>query len=217
MTKSRIEMKKTSVSRSFRLEGKVLGTLEEEAARQEVTISALVSRVLRKYVEFGRYAEKYGYLHIPGYIVTKIAASLTKEQLESLSRDMATVRPFEFLHQRNKPITVGNLIEYLANHMTRDCGYGTAEVQLEGGVWNVTLSSPWGIGFTSWARYYIPAVLKNVLGIETKVLITETTVHFSVPDTDTSQKAPGTRRRDATLNTGRKTEEKSVIVTEPSS
>ena len=206
-------MKKASVSRSFRLDSKTLTLLDEEAGRQQLTVSALVSRVLGKYVEFGRYAERYGYVHIPGFIFTRIVASLTQEQLKNLSEEMGAFRPVEFLSRRNKPVTVRNVIEYLANHITRDCGFGTAEVQLEAGVWNVTLSSPWGIGFTSWARHYVPAVLKTILGLETKIVVTETTVHFSVPDIDAYKVAPPTKRRAAARVPRHKTVEEASMTT----
>ena len=187
-------LKKGSLSRSFRLDGDLLEMLEVEADKKSLTLNALVSRLLRKYADFGRFAERYGFISVPGSAMTKIFAAFNEDQVAGLAADAAHDRPREFLAQRGLEANSEGVLAYLCKHLLEDCGYGTCECHLREDIWSVTLSSPYGIGFTKWAKYYIPAVIKEVLGVKTKLVSTESTVRFSFPNIMSSCKIQASAR-----------------------
>ena len=187
-------LKKASVSRSFRLDGDLLEMLEVEADKKSLTLNALVSRLLRKYADFGRFAERYGFVSLPGAAMTKIFAAFNEDQVAGLAAGAALDRPREFLAQRGLEANSEGVLGYLCKHLLEDCGYGTWESHLRDDTWSVTLSSPYGIGFTRWAKYYIPAVINEILGVKTKLVSTESTIRFSFPNINSSRKIPGSVR-----------------------
>ena len=168
--------------------------LDVEAHKQSLTLNALVSRLLRKYADFGRFAERYGFISVPGSQMTKIFAAFNEDQVAALAARAAQDRPREFLAQRGLEANSEGVLGYLCKHLLEDCGYGTWESRLRDDTWSVTLSSPYGIGFTRWAKYYIPAVIKKVLGVKTKLVSTESTIRFSFPDIKSSRKTHGSVR-----------------------
>src|SRR3989442_11414599 len=93
-------LKKGSLSRSFRLDGDLLEMLEVEADKKSLTLNALVSRLLRKYADFGRFAERYGFISVPGSQMTKIFAAFNEDQVAALAARAAQDRPKEILSQR---------------------------------------------------------------------------------------------------------------------
>jgi hypothetical protein len=168
--------------------------LEVEADRKSLTLNALVSRLLRKYADFGRFAERYGFISVPGSAMTKIVAAFNEDQVAALAARAAQDRPREFLAQRGLEANSEGVLAYLCKHLLEDCGYGTWESNLKDDTWSVTLSSPYGIGFTRWAKYYIPAVIKKVVGVKTKLVSTESTIRFSLPNINSSRKIQGSGR-----------------------
>src|SRR5207245_11462628 len=53
-----------TVAKSFRVNEKALGALQEEAARQSVSVNTLVNQLLLDYSEFGRFLQRVNALRL---------------------------------------------------------------------------------------------------------------------------------------------------------
>ena len=114
-------MKRTrNAAVSFRLYSDVLKGLLEESQRREISLSALVNSVLENYVDFGRFAQRYGILRISPTTITTIMNQLSYEDVERVAREIGKSHPKEFLASLGLEYTIQNLSklmsEYLGKH-----------------------------------------------------------------------------------------------------
>ncbi len=177
-------MSENGVERNFRLKPDTLLSLTEEADKQGITLNALVSRILGRYVEFGRYAERNGFISPPGWFHGKIQSALSEGQTTKLADEIASNARIDYLHGTGKKPAVQYIIEYFCLHMWKNCSLGSYEIAHEDGIWYVTLTSPRASGAARWAKYYIPAVFRTLAGITPEITVTETTIYFSISDSE---------------------------------
>src|SRR5438128_12500825 len=66
-----------TVAKSFRVNEKALSALQEEAARQSVSVNTLVNQLLLDYSEFGRYLQRINALRLSRKTFAEILNSVS--------------------------------------------------------------------------------------------------------------------------------------------
>src|SRR6266567_2461877 len=87
-----------SETRTIRLEGDILLKLEELANQDNVSISFIINKALRRHVEWEIYAEKFGFMMVFTAKMRRIYESLTDEEARELGRQSAENEYSEFIN-----------------------------------------------------------------------------------------------------------------------
>ena len=87
-----------SETRTIRLEGDTLLKLEELAKQDNVSISFIINKALRRHVEWEIYAEKFGFMMVFTAKMRRIYESLTDEEARELGRQSAQNEYSEFIN-----------------------------------------------------------------------------------------------------------------------
>jgi hypothetical protein len=87
-----------SETRTIRLEGDVLLKLEELADEENVSISFIINKALRRHVEWEIYAEKFGFMMAFTAKMRRIYESLSDEEARDLGRQSAENEFSEFIN-----------------------------------------------------------------------------------------------------------------------
>jgi hypothetical protein len=104
LTELRLEVEKAeparapSETRTVRLEGDVLLKLEELANQENVSISFIINKALRRHVEWEIYAEKFGFMMAFTAKVWRLYESFSDEEVRELGRQSAENEYSEFIN-----------------------------------------------------------------------------------------------------------------------
>ena len=88
----------SSETRTIRLEGDILLKLEELANQENVSISFIINKALRRHVEWEIYAEKFGFMMAFTAKMRRIYESLTDAEARELGRQSAENEYSEFIN-----------------------------------------------------------------------------------------------------------------------
>ena len=68
-------------SQSFRIDGRILDILREEAKRGTVNLSSLVNQILAEYVDYSRFAKRVNAISLPRKTFTSILNAASDEDV----------------------------------------------------------------------------------------------------------------------------------------
>ncbi len=102
-----------SETRTIRLEGDILLKLEELANQENVSISFIINKALRRHVEWEIYAEKFGFMMAFTAKMRRIYESLTDAEARELGRQSAENEYSEFINFWFKKINFDTTVKAL--------------------------------------------------------------------------------------------------------
>jgi len=103
----------SSETRTIRLEGDILLKLEELANQENVSISFIINKALRRHVEWEIYAEKFGFMMAFTAKMRRIYESLTDAEARELGRQSAENEYSEFINFWFKKINFDTTVKAL--------------------------------------------------------------------------------------------------------
>lgn len=99
------------LTRSVRIDRDVDEGLRRLAKESGVSVNALALRAIRRYAEWDSFAEKFGFVDMPGAIVGRMLSDLTDKQLEELGSWVGTTLLREYVTFWFKEITLDTVLE----------------------------------------------------------------------------------------------------------
>ena len=103
----------SSETRTIRLEGDILFKLEELANQENVSVSFIINKALRRHVEWEIYAEKFGFMMVFTAKMRRIYESLTDAEARELGRQSAENEYSEFINFWFKKINFDTTVKAL--------------------------------------------------------------------------------------------------------
>jgi hypothetical protein len=107
------------VLRSLRLTEETSRELSDEAERQSVSFSALTTTVLTNYLEYGRYADRYGRLTFNPSTVTAILNALSDETVAKLGKERGKARPKDMLASNGLDWSLGTTVQLVEKYLSK--------------------------------------------------------------------------------------------------
>jgi len=106
----KLEKRKRTVTRTFRISKEWDEVLQKEAEEQGVSVNVLMNKILRRYALFERWADKYEVLHIMPRTLERILEVASEEGLAEAGRVEGSVRPIDSLTMMGRRASVESLI-----------------------------------------------------------------------------------------------------------
>src|SRR5207247_8715415 len=102
-----------TVAKSFRVNEKALGALQEEANRQSVSVNTLVNQLLLDYSEFGRFLQRINALRLSRKTFQEILNSVPDDNLVKAGQIAGKSGPMTIIASKWGKITVSTVIELI--------------------------------------------------------------------------------------------------------
>jgi hypothetical protein len=104
----------SGVVRSFRLPSRMDDELRREAEEKGVSVNTLVVSILRRYLEWDRYADRFGYVSIMGQEYNLLIESLSSTKIAELARHVGVLKNREGVLFWFKEWSRPNFLSYLS-------------------------------------------------------------------------------------------------------
>jgi hypothetical protein len=164
-----------TVLRSIRITEQISKIVQSDAKNKGLTVNALISAILTKYVEWDRFAERYGFISITRNGFRRIQEALGEGNLVKVAEELGALNPKEMVSFWFKEINVDTFLGWLSTY----CRYGRiAEYELEtnGRNYTVTLRHELGSEYSRFLGYYIVQAIRTVLGTDSRLDVSTNSV-----------------------------------------
>lgn len=161
-----------TVLKTFRYPRHLDAALAQEAKDRGFSSNALVSMIFTKYVNWDRYAEKFGYVAITHETLRFLLGCVDTETLASAAEESGAQVPKEAVMFWFKEMSVETFLSYLQN-ICRYAGQAKYDCQRSGDDYTLTLRHEFGLKWSYWLKYSLDAALRKTLRIIAQFEIAE--------------------------------------------
>jgi len=171
-----IAKKKRLATRTFRLDEGIDRVLEAEANRQYLSVNALVNKVLIRYKDFGRFAERHEALHFFYNDWKAFLERLTPTDLQELGKRLGDSSPQAVLSLVGMDVDAERLPYFIEEVMSRYQRWFKAEkLELEDRV-RYSLRHDLGTGWSIFLKSFLDNMLKHLFKVRAEVDLVEDVV-----------------------------------------
>jgi hypothetical protein len=167
--------KKTSTV-SFRIDKENDQILRVEAEEKRITLNTLVNQIFGEYVEWHRYVKHFGTIILSKDAIKLLLDNLENDKITNIAIEIATKAPKEFILFKWKEINSSNVIDFIKMFFDH-CGYGQYDYQFtETKINKFSIRHELGKKGSLFLKTYVETVVKDILGITCKSIITDNSV-----------------------------------------
>src|SRR5256712_3975914 len=143
-----------TVAKSFRVNEKALSALQEEAARQSVSVNTLVNQLLLDYSEFGRFLQRVNAIRLSRKTFGEILNSVSDDSLIKAGQVAGKSAPMALIASKWGKITVNTVIEYI-HDLSAYANLFEYYEKNENERWTITLMHELGPKWSTFLTQYI--------------------------------------------------------------
>lgn len=185
--------KGSSVTRSVRIDTDIDEGLRRLATEGGVSVNFLTSKALRRFVEWDAYGAKFGFIDMPGPILTKMVDFLSDDQVRDLGRWVGATLLREYVTFWFKEVTIETVLEAFPRLVSKYGRLFAFEELDERGRKTVILKHGSGPKMSMLYQEIARAAFTELLKTNSQVESTENQVVIRLPSTESSRVAPISR------------------------
>ncbi|MGB6671580.1 MAG: hypothetical protein WBE34_04020 [Candidatus Nitrosopolaris sp.] len=172
--------KKKTILRTIRIDKDLDDALDKDANEHGVSENALISSILAKYVEWDRYAEKFGRVSLPHEALEAIIEATESDKLRTAAEEFATSVPKDYIMFAYKKLDLEACLLHLS-FLSRYAGMFEYELRIERERnYIITIHHKFGEKWSYWLKESISyGLFKNILGITPKINLSKSSVVFT--------------------------------------
>lgn len=102
-----------TVAKSFRVNGKALRALQEEAERQNISLNTLVNQLLIDYAEFGRFVKRLSALRLTRKTFEAVLNATTEKELAEGARSAGKSAPVALINSKWGKVNPAIVVDYI--------------------------------------------------------------------------------------------------------
>lgn len=164
--------KKATILRTIRIAHELDNFLQKDAEASGINVNTLITRIITKYTEWDRYADKFGFISLPRDAFRFFLGIMDEDKLKEFAIEYGSAVSKEFMMFRFKKVDAKTALEVISL-FCKYAGNAEYDVVTNGKGYTVTLHHDLG---EIWSRFlgYIVAegMIKSVVGIIPKYDIT---------------------------------------------
>lgn len=112
----RFDEKKKTITRTFRIDEAWDWILEEEAERQNISINALLNRILRRFALFDRYTDRLAIIRLSNRALGEMIKSVSDEKLIELGEKHGSLDGVDFFSSMGYPPKYETFVYLVREH-----------------------------------------------------------------------------------------------------
>jgi hypothetical protein len=177
---------------SYRIRSDLKLALEEESRRLGINPNALVSQILTRHIDWGRFIGRLNFIPVSKDFLRLIFDSLPREEIEKTARSLGETAAHEeilFLFSRISPATVLQFLKLWASH------FDASDYQYEGGRHVYTVKHDVNLNYSYFTKEYLVSLLRSSIG--TNVIfetMSPNSVTFAFTDSQSDWNNGGSKR-----------------------
>ena len=179
---------KKSRSITFRLDSFVVDELQREANQTEISLNVLINKILKKYVEWGRYEYKLGLMPVPKNFFSSLIQETIrlsesnglsvdpyKEKLIKYSAEVAFYNIKESVILMKKKFDLWSVLSVLHQYM--DVSGITSDHRVESGKKHIfVIQHELGEYWSLFAKELLTLIFYNIANVRAEIKITEKSI-----------------------------------------
>jgi len=166
-----------TVAKSFRVNEKALVALQEEAARQSVSVNTLVNQLLLDYSEFGRFLQRINALRLSRKTFGEILNMVSEDSLAKAGVAAGKSAPVALIASKWGKVNVSTVIEYI-HDLSAYANLFEYYEKNENERWTITLMHELGPKWSAFLANYISEAFVAA-GVQPKTKISDRAVIFN--------------------------------------
>jgi len=166
-----------TVAKSFRVNEKALSALQEEAARQSVSVNTLVNQLLLDYSEFGRFLQRVNAMRLSRKTFGEILNSVSDDSLIKAGQVAGKSAPMALIASKWGKITMNTVIEYI-HDLSAYANLFEYYEKNENERWTITLMHELGPKWSTFLTQYIGEAFAAA-GVQPKTKTSDRAVIFN--------------------------------------
>jgi hypothetical protein len=167
-----------TVAKSFRVNEKALTALQEEAARQSVSVNTLVNQLLLDYSEFGRFLQRVNALRLSRKTFGEILNIVSEDSLAKAGVAAGKSAPVALIASKWGKVNVSTVIEYI-HDLSAYANLFEYYEKNENERWTITLMHELGPKWSAFLASYIGEAFVAA-GVQPKTKISDRAVIFNL-------------------------------------
>jgi hypothetical protein len=179
--------KHKTVIKAFRLREDYAKILEEEAKRRGVTVSYLVNKALRRFIEYERFIEGIKDVSLSQLHLRKIVEAADKNLLAKIGKELGKDVPLAIVAAKYGDLTVENVLKFLqdiGNEYTKV--FNTQVISHQDKI-VLTIEHELGHKWSIHVLNYIESLFEALNIKYKRMAVTERTVTFTIPQSQISK------------------------------
>jgi hypothetical protein len=113
---TKVQQKKKTITRTFRIKDDWDLILHEEAKRQNISVNVLIDKILRRYAFFGRYADRIDILNLPNRTFKEIIQFVPDDRLAKEGEKFGSLDAVDFFNSLGYPRNYDTFIYLITEH-----------------------------------------------------------------------------------------------------
>jgi len=159
---------KKTVLRSIRLSVDHEKLLEEDAKKKGLSVNSLLTSLITKYVEWDRYAERFGYVSVGRQGFGRMFEWMTDEALVGHGKEAGGKNAPDIVRFWFGKLDLGTFLSFLALH-SKYSGIYHYEHSSQGGTHVITFQHELGPRYSIVLKNYFDQAIRNIVGVIPKV------------------------------------------------
>jgi hypothetical protein len=170
--------KKPTLLKTIRISENMDTLLKKDAVSKKITTNALIQGILSKYLEWDRFAEKYGFISLTQDTFRTVLDKIDDEKLVEASRELGSRVPKDLLLFWFGKTGVNGFLKYLT--LVSDyAAFANFEIAREGSQYIITAHHNLGLKWSDYLKGFLETGLKSTTGIEGSAEISRNSVVLS--------------------------------------
>lgn len=155
---------KPTILKTIRISEDIDSLLKKDAASKRTTTNALIHSILTRYLEWDRFAERYGFISVTQETFKTILDKIDEEKLAEASRELGAKVPKDILLFWYGKTGISGFVKYLSL-LSDYATFAHFEVTRDGSKYLVTAHHNLGAKWSNYLKSFLETALKTTTGI----------------------------------------------------
>ena len=169
-----------TTTRSIRIKKESDLILEREAERHGLSVNALVSNLVDRYVDSLRFFQSGGMLSMSHETLIALISKLSDEEIAEAGYDRGNIRVTDNLMQRGMKVGFESVLWYISQILGQYNGWFRCDHYKDGGSDVLHLSHSYGYKWSVFVTNYVNSMLSQVLKLKTNTVISSNSVNIEI-------------------------------------
>jgi hypothetical protein len=169
-----------STTRTLRIKKESDLILEREAERHGLSVNALVSNLVDRYVNSLRYFQSGGMLSMSNETLLELLSHISDEDISDTAYRHGSVKIRDSLMQRGMKLNYDNVVWYINQILGQYNGWFRCDHNREMRMDTLHLSHSYGYKWSIFISNYVKSILIDVIGLKTNTVVSNNAVNIEI-------------------------------------
>lgn len=169
-----------TTTRTMRIKKESDLILEKEAERNGISVNALVSNLVDRYVNSLRFFISGGMVSLNSDVLVSLLDSISDDDIAEISSKLGSLRVKDSLLQRGMKVSYDSVLWYISQILGQSYGWFRCDHNRDERVDSLFLSHNYGIRWSFFVLGFVSCILVDVIGVKVNTGVSVSAVNFEI-------------------------------------